>query len=132
MDMKTTFVVVALTLLLAPPVESAAGRAVVVAPTCDASLWSRVYSPKRLVVVNQCIEVTGVIVESDANVDGDQHFLIRLDPGQDRLLSKRNVKKKGGALVAEIVCANPAKPKKAKAACAGYTNHIAIPPWHRM
>lgn len=126
--MKTTFVAVAaVALLLFPPVEPAAGRTVGIVATCDASLWSRVYSPKRLVVVNACIEATGVIVESDANEDGDQHFLLKLDPGQDRLLSKRNVKKKGGALVIEIVCANPAKPKKAKKACAGYTNPIAIP-----
>jgi hypothetical protein len=126
--MKTAFVTVAtIALLVAPPVESVSGRTTGAAASCDASLWSRVYSPKRLVVVNPCIEATGVIVESDANEDGDQHFLLKLDPGQDRLLSKRNVKKKGGALVVEIICANPAKPKKAKKACAGYTNHIAIP-----
>jgi len=126
--MKKAFVALALiTVLLIPGVKPVAARTTGVVASCDASLWSRVYNPKRLVVISQCIEVTGVIAESDANVDGDQHFLLTLDPGQDRLLKKRNMKKKGGALVVEIVCANPPKPKKAKAACAGYVNHVTIP-----
>jgi hypothetical protein len=95
---------------------------------CDASLWNHVYNPTRLQHVARCLSVTGVIEESDANPDGDQHFLLRLDPGQDTLVNKRNRKKKGGAMVLEIVCANPTSMKKPKAACAGYTNPIAIPP----
>ena len=94
---------------------------------CDASLWNHVYNPKRLKRVAACITVTGVITESSADDDGDQHFLLKLDPGQDRLLNKRNRKKKGGDIVLEIVCANPIKLKKVKSACVGYTNHIAIP-----
>ena len=94
---------------------------------CDASLWNHVYSPKRLQQLAPCITVTGVIDESNADEDGDQHFLLKLDPGQDKLLNKRNRKKKGGDIVLEIVCANPIKLKKVKSACAGYTNHIAIP-----
>jgi hypothetical protein len=87
-----------------------------------------VYSPKRLQQVASCLTVTGVITESDADPDGDQHFLLRLDPGQDTLVNKRNQKKKGGAMVLEIVCANPTSMKKPKSACAGYTNPIAILP----
>jgi hypothetical protein len=94
---------------------------------CDASLWNHVYNPSRLHKVATCLSVTGVIEESSADDDGDQHFLLKLDPGQDKLLNKRNAKKKGGDLVLEIVCANPTKMKKAKKACAGYTNHIPIP-----
>jgi hypothetical protein len=95
---------------------------------CDASLWKHVYNPSRLQVLDSCISVTGVIDESDADDDGDQHFLLKLDPGQDRILKKKNAKKKGGDLVIEIVCANPVKLKKARAACPGYVNHIPIPP----
>jgi hypothetical protein len=94
---------------------------------CDASLWDHVYEPARLQQINPCVTVIGTITESDANRDGDQHFLLRLDPGQDALVNKRNQKKKSGDLVLEIVCANPASQKKAKAACTGYTNPIAIP-----
>lgn len=64
----------------------------------------------------------------DADNDGDQHFLLKLDPGQAALVNKRNQKKKSGSLVLEIVCANPTTMKKAKAACKGYTNRIPIAP----
>jgi hypothetical protein len=95
---------------------------------CDASLWNHVYSPKRLQQVAPCISVTGMIEESNVDEDGDQHFLLKLDPGQDKLLNKRNQKKKSGDLVLEVVCANPTTMKKPKAACAGYTNPIPILP----
>lgn len=94
---------------------------------CDGSLWNHVYSPKRLQQISPCLAVTGVIDESNADEDGDQHLLLKLDPGQDKLLNKRNQKKKSGDLVLEVVCANPTTMKKPKAACAGYTNPIRIP-----
>jgi hypothetical protein len=95
--------------------------------SCDASLWNHVYNPSRLHVVTACITATGVITESSADDDGDQHFLIKLDPGQDQLLAKRNLKKKNGDLVGEIVCANKVQLKRARKACANYTNPIAKP-----
>ena len=94
---------------------------------CDQSLWNHVYDPTRLTVLKQCMTVTGTVAESNVDEDGDQHFLVKLDPGQDQLLTKRNVKKKSGDLVAEIVCANKAKIKKAKPACAGWSNPVALP-----
>jgi hypothetical protein len=94
---------------------------------CDASLWNHVYNPTRLQQLAPCVSVTGVIDESSADADGDQHFLLKLDPGQDTLVNKRNDKKKGGDIVLEIVCANPTTMKKAKSACAGYMNPIATP-----
>ena len=94
---------------------------------CDASLWNHVYNPTRLQRLAPCLTVTGVITESSADADGDQHFLLKLDPGQDKLVNKRNRKKKGGDIVLEIVCANPTTMKKVKSACAGYTNAIPIP-----
>ncbi len=95
--------------------------------SCDASLWNHVYNPTRLQQLAPCLSVTGVISESDADPDGDQHFLLKLDPGQDSLVNLRNAKKKGGDLVLEIVCANPTTMKKVKSACTGYSNPIAIP-----
>ena len=94
---------------------------------CDASLWNHVYTPTRLQQLSPCISVTGVIEESSADDDGDQHFLLKMDPGQDRLLNKRNQKKKSGDIVLEIVCANSTTMKKAKSACAGFTNRVSIP-----
>jgi hypothetical protein len=94
---------------------------------CDQSLWSHVYNPTRLTVLKQCTTVTGTVAESNVDDDGDQHFLVKLDPGQDQLLTKRNIKKKNGDLVAEIVCANKPKLKKAKSACAGWSNPVPLP-----
>jgi hypothetical protein len=94
---------------------------------CDASLWNHVYSPKRLKQLASCLSVTGTIDESNVDEDGDQHFLLKLDPGQDTLVNKRNDKKKSGDIVLEVVCANPTTMKKPKAACAGYTNPIRLP-----
>jgi hypothetical protein len=102
--------------------QSAASQSA--ATGCDASLWDHVYSPKRLQQLVACVSVTGIIDESSVDEDGDQHFLVRLDPGQDTLVNKRNAKKKGGDIVLEIVCANPTTMKKPKAACAGYTNPV--------
>jgi len=95
---------------------------------CDALLWNHVYNPKRLQQIASCLSVTGTIDESNVDDDGDQHFLLKLDPGQDTLVNKRNNKKKNGDIVLEIVCANPTTMKKARSACAGYTNPVAILP----
>jgi hypothetical protein len=107
-------------------VQSEADLSRSVATGCDASLWNHVYNPTRLKKVSACVSVTGIVEESSADNDGDQHFLLRLDPGQDALANKRNDKKKSGNLVLEIVCANPTTMKKAKAVCKGYTNRIPI------
>lgn len=94
---------------------------------CEESLWRHVYRPKRLKVMSRCIGVTGTVEESVADDDGDQHFLLRLDAGQESLINKRNRKKKSGDLVVEIVCANPVRLPKVKSACTGYRNQIALP-----
>ena len=78
-------------------------------------------------MLDQCKVVTGTIEEQDANEDGDEHMLLKLDAGQDDLLTKRNLKKKNGDLVIEVVCANPVTDKKAVEACRGYSNPIQIP-----
>ncbi len=94
---------------------------------CDTSLWKYVYNPERLEVVDKCITVIGVIEESSADEDGDQHMLLKLDNGQDDLLTKKNIKKKQGDLVIEAVCANNTTLKKVGNICNGYVNHIQLP-----
>lgn len=84
------------------------------------------YNPARLQVINKCKIVTGVIAESNADEDGDQHMLLKLDNGQDELLTKRNFKKKQGDMVIETVCANKPTLKKVGHACDGYINKIQI------
>ena len=110
--------------------EQVAGSADVskfAATGCDESLWSHVYNPTRLEKLAGCVTVKGTVEESAADDDGDQHFLLKLDAGQETLVNKTNSKKKNGNLVVEIVCANPVALAKAKSACAGYRNTIALP-----
>ena len=94
---------------------------------CDTSLWKYVYNPERLEVIDKCKTVTGVIEESSANDDGDQHMLLKLDAGQEDLLIKKNTKKKQGDLAIEAVCANKTTLGKVGNTCNGYINKIQIP-----
>ena len=94
---------------------------------CDKSFWKYVYNPDRLQVITKCKVVTGVIEESHADEDGDQHMLLKLDKGQKDLLTNRNIQKKQGDLVIEAVCANKVTLKKVGNTCEGYINKIQIP-----
>ncbi len=94
---------------------------------CNEALWKHVYDPTRLQVLDKCQVVTGVIEESNADPDGDQHMLLKLDKGQKDLLTKKNKKKKQGDLVVEVVCVNNITRKRAMGACTGYTNNITLP-----
>ncbi len=94
---------------------------------CDPNLWKYVYDAQRLQVLDKCKVVTGVIEETNADEDGDQHMLLRLDKGQKDLLTKKNKTKKQGDLVIEAVCINNIIRKKAIGACTGYVNHVQLP-----
>ncbi len=94
---------------------------------CDTSFWKYVYNRERLDVKAICKTVTGVIEESNVEEDGDQHMLLKLDKGQDDLLTKKNFKKKQGDLVIEAVCANNTTLKKVGNTCNGYVNKIQLP-----
>ena len=94
---------------------------------CDKSLWKYVYNRERLQVIDKCKTVTGIIEESSADEDGDQHMLLKLDNGQEELLTKKNTKKKQGDLVIEAVCANKTTLGKVGNTCNGYINKIQIP-----
>jgi hypothetical protein len=93
----------------------------------DYDLWKYVYNPSRLKVLAQTKTVTGIIEESNADPDGDQHMLLKLDAGQRDLINARNTKKKQGALVIEAVCVNNVELKKVGKTCKGYVNHIQLP-----
>ncbi len=94
---------------------------------CDTTFWKYVYNRERLEIVDKCKTVTGIIEESSANEDGDQHMLLKLDNGQDDLLTKKNKKKKQGDLVIEAVCANKTTLDKVGNTCNGYINNILLP-----
>ena len=104
---------------------------------CDPNLWSHVYHPLRLIVKQQCITVTGIIVDATAGkksdgvrheADGDTHGWLKLDTEFENLLNAGNISDEGGNLVFEIVCRFPVSQQDAKAACANYTDQVSLPP----
>lgn len=105
---------------------------------CDASLWDHVYNPTRLIVKQQCVAVTGTIVDatngahSDGvrhEADGDTHGWLKVDAGFENLLNSGNISNEGGNLVFEIVCKFPVTQQDAIASCpATYKNQVQIPP----
>jgi hypothetical protein len=94
---------------------------------CDPNKWKHVYDPERLEVLDKCKVVTGVITERNADPDGDEHMLLKLDAGQKHLLTKKNKTKKDGCLVIEAVCVNSITRKRAMGICNGYANDVWLP-----
>jgi hypothetical protein len=107
---------------------------------CGDGLWQHVYHPTRLVVKNDCVTITGVIVDATAPLknhqpdgmrhepDGDTHGWIKLDPPFANLINAGNISAEGGNLVFEIVCHYPVRQADAKPACARFADKTAIPP----
>jgi hypothetical protein len=117
---------------LAPPTPSPTPES-----QCDPSLWNHVYHPLRLILKQQCISVTGTIVDATAGKksdgvrhegDGDTHGWLKLDPEFENLLNAGNISDEGGNLVFEIVCKFPVSQQDAKAACANYEDQVSLPP----
>lgn len=107
---------------------------------CDPSISAHVYHPQRLIVKQECISVTGTIVDATApqtkkqldgtrhEADGDTHGWLTVDPGFENLLNTGNMNDEDGNLVFEIICRFPVRQTDAKAACQGYTDQITLPP----
>lgn len=111
------------------PAHPKSGHGLVAASAagCDGSLWRYVYDPGRLELLDSCKTVTGTITERNADPDGDEHMLLRLDGGAGKLLRKKNFSKKQGCLVIEAVCVNSISRKRAIGACNGYVNGVTLP-----
>jgi uncharacterized protein YraI len=107
---------------------------------CDSSISTHVYHPNRLIVKQECIAVTGTIVDATATQskhqsdgtrhehDGDTHGWLKVDSGFENLLNSGNLYDEDGNLVFEIICKFPITQTDAKAACQGYTDQISLPP----
>ena len=105
---------------------------------CDDSLWDHVYNPQRLIVKQQCIAVTGRIVDATNGkkadgvrheADGDTHGWVDLDPQFKSLLNAGNIGSEGGNLVFEIVCMFRVSQADAKPACPStFHNQVQLPP----
>jgi hypothetical protein len=98
------------------------------APSCDPSLWSHVYHPQRLHVIQPCVTVTGTIEAERHEPDGDLHILLKPDPVYASLLNQVNITAQHGDLVLEPVCVSNVTQADAEAACTAYASTIPIPP----
>jgi uncharacterized protein YgiM (DUF1202 family) len=122
----------------APQSSSAAPSTSGAAVQCDNSLWNHVYHPQRLIVKQQCIAVTGTLVDATNGkhadgvrheADGDTHGWLDVDPQFKSLLNAGNLSSEGGNLVFEIVCKFHVTQADAKPACPStYVSPAQIPP----
>jgi len=107
---------------------------------CGDGLWKHVYHPSRLVVLQDCVTISGTIMDATAPLahhsadgvrhepDGDTHGWLKVDPQFANLLNAGNQSDEGGNLVFEIVCRYHVTQPDAKPACAAYTDHVTLPP----
>ena len=107
---------------------------------CGDSLWDHVYHPERLLVLQDCVTVTGTIVDATANQathqadgvrhepDGDTHGWLNVDSEFANLINAGNMSDEDGNLVFEIVCHYPVSQQDAIASCQGFKDHTVIPP----
>ena len=104
------------------------GRAPVklTAASCDASLWSHVYLPKRLHVVEACTAIEGRVAAIQKESDGDLH--IAIEPDQAAVLNLVNAIHGHRRLVAESICDHDSAPGSySHAACAGFVPSVIAP-----
>lgn len=107
------------------------------AQTCDPSMWKHVYHPQRLKVIQDCVTVTGKLVDATHGkkkdgarheADGDTHAWLALDPAEQNLLLPGNTETQQGNMVFELVCYYRVTQADAKDACANYKTTVKLPP----
>jgi hypothetical protein len=107
---------------------------------CGDGLWQHVYHPTRLLVSQDCITVTGKIVDATAHQshhqadgarhegDGDTHGWLQVDPQFANLINAGNTSDEEGNLVFELVCHYNVSQQDAQPSCSGYHDTTVIPP----
>ena len=120
---------------LGPGVDGSAGMV-----GCGDGLWNHVYHPTRLIVLQNCVTITGQIVDATKppahhqadgvrhEADGDTHGWLKVDPQFANLINAGDSSNEGGNLVFEIVCHYTVTQPDAKSACSSYSDHVTIPP----
>ena len=106
-------------------------------PACDQTLWTHVYHPNRLKIIQACITVTGYLRDATKGrqkdgcrheADGDGHCFLELDPQFASLLLPGNKEAEMGYLVFEPVCKYKVTQKDALSACVHYHQPLVVPP----
>jgi hypothetical protein len=106
---------------------------------CGDGLWAHVYHPSRLHIKQDCLTVTGVIMDATANqshprsdgvrkeADGDTHGWLKIDPEFENLINDGNRAEQESNLVFEIVCFWRPTQADAKPACIDYQSDVSLP-----
>jgi hypothetical protein len=79
---------------------------------CDESLWSHVYNPGRLEVVDRCVTVTGTVAKVTKEEGGDYAIHIALDKNYENLLNNQNFERQDGNLIVRAICQHKDREKK--------------------
>lgn len=97
------------------------------AQDCDKTLWRHVYHASRLKVIKPCVTVTGVLMHSKKEPDGDFHIQLKLDSQFSGMLNARNKSVQKNCLVIEPICQFTPTQRDSIAACKGFTSSIVVP-----
>jgi hypothetical protein len=97
-------------------------------PSCNASLWTHVYDPSRLTIVDACRTVSGTITDQHTNEDGDIDVRLQLDPPYANLLNAGNTANLSGHLQTEAICQTQITVDSAAVACRGFSGSVSVPP----
>jgi hypothetical protein len=100
----------------------------VIAQKCDRSLWSHIFNPKRLTVIDVCKTVVGTIVNIDPREDGDIYIVVKLDPQFTSILTPANYAQRNGYLVVESICQTTPKTPAVVPYCQNFHRNVNIPP----
>lgn len=99
---------------------------------CDNSLWSHVYDPERLQIIEDCITVSGIIKKIEKEKDGDEHVLVKPDPAFFQIRFdprfQGNIDFQDGNLVTEPVCAVPIEDENVRkqGVCDNFSQHFDL------
>lgn len=94
---------------------------------CDQSLWTHVYHPSRLKILDNCKSVSGKVDVVRKEADGDYHILLKLDSQFSSLINAKNTQYEQGDLVLEPVCVGTVTQTDAIASCENFHSNVTIP-----
>ena len=87
-------------------------------------LWQHIYNPQRMELQKRCVTVTGVIVNTRREPDGDLHLRLKLDSQFVSMLNDGNTSNQSRDLVVEPICDHTGTQTDAIGACKTFQSTI--------
>ena len=116
-------------LFTAPRFQSPTLRGFDANASCDSSLWNRVYTPRRLRVLKDCVSVDGTVAGFERESDGSVAIKLKVGEELVGLLNQQNLDLQGGSLVVRIVCASSVSREDVmqEGVCDGFSSSVYVP-----